>query len=506
MESNRTSLRVAKEPSFAIAPVNPVYKEIRRTTDALAYTPATDVSAEIESSRQILDLIQTGADAAGDVGMELSIENMDPFLEGLFCNSWLRQPEVLQGLSWKYGASATRITGIANATSVTTVTLAATSVLSGSSIVATGAAFVAGHLLRLSGFSTAGTNGLYPVTGSTATTITFAGSLTDAAPVAGSKVKVVGFQGAAGDLVATITGGSALTSTTLNFTTLGLIVGQWVKISGEGGAFSFATAALNGYARVSAISATRLSFDATQGIFAADTGVGKTIRVYFGDTIRNGVTATTYRYEKQYELQVGTRFSYFAGMQPSSMTVTGQTRGILGVTMSMMGSIGSTPAATRDSGAVTEGIASNSVLDASNSVPMVMEAGAVLGAPNYVSGFAFTLDNGLRARMAIGQPGAIGLGLGRANITGTLTTYFGDETLLTKLRNNTASGATIAFRDAAMSKGEIWDIPRLKYTSGFPDVPGIDTDLMTPLGFQSLRDVANSRDYTILLSRFDYLV
>lgn len=500
MDSNRTAFRVAKETSFGVAPANPVYKEVRRTSDSLAFTPTNEVSNEIDPTRQVNDLINTGRDAGGDLAMELSIENMDVFLEGLFCNSWNRTPEVSNGARWEYGATATRITGI----TATTITLAATSVMSGSQVNLTGAAFVAGMLARFTGL-VAG-NGLYRVSGSGATTVTIAGGPTDAAPAATAKLKVVGFEGVAGDITAVTAGGNALVSTALNFTTLGLMVGQWVKISNEGGAYSFATAANNGFARISAITATRLSFDITQGIFGADTGVGKTIRVYYGDNIRNGITQVTYRIEKQYELQVGTRYSYFSGQQPATLAYSGETRGVIGVTATWMGADGSAPAAGRDAGAATEAISSNSVLDASNSVPMLMEAGAILTAPNYVSGFTFTLDNGLRARNGVGSPGAIGLGMGRANITGTLTTYFGDETLLTKLRAGTPSGATVAFRDAANSCAEIWDVPRLKYTSGFPEVPGIDTDLTTPLGFQALRDIANGRDYTVMLCRFDYLL
>jgi hypothetical protein len=498
-DSNLTALRVAKEPSFGVAPSNPVFKEIRRTSDAIAFTPTNEVSNEIDSTRQVNDLINTGRDAGGDMATELSIENMDSFLEGLFCNSWLRTPEVANGARWEYGASATRIT----ATSATTITLAATSVLSGSAINSTGAAFVVGMLIRQSGMAAG--NGIYRVAGSTATTITIAGGGVDAAPGANARVKVIGFEGASGDIAAVVSGGSALTSTTLNFTTLGLMVGQWVKISNEGGAYSFATAANNGFARISAIASNRLSFDITQGIFAADTGTGKTIRVYFGDTIRNGTTQFTYRLEKQYLLNNVANYSYASGQQPASLALSAETRGVVTATVSWMGSDLTAPTTTRDSGATTEGISTNSVLDGSNSVPMIIEAGAVLGSPNYVSGFAFTLDNGLRAQNAIGSAGAIGIGMGRISVTGTLTTYFGDVTRLNKLRNVTASGATIAFRDAANNCAEIWDIPRLKYTSGFPEVPGIDTDLMTPLGFQALRDIANGRDYTLLLSRFDYL-
>lgn len=501
MDSNLTALRVAKEPSFGTAPANPVYKEIRRTSDAVGFTPTNDVTNEIDSSRQVNDLINTGRDSGGDMAMEVSIENMDSFLEGLFCNNWLRTPEVANGALWEYGASATRITSV----SATAITTAATSVLAGSVNNSPSTAFVANMLIRNTGYGVAANNGLFPITGSTATTIL--GTFTvEATPPVTAKTKVVGFQGASGDIVATITGGSGLTSTALNFTTLGLIVGQWVKISAEGGAFSFATAACNCFARISAIATNRLSFDATQGVFAADAGAAKTIRVYFGDTIRNGTTQFTYRLEKQYQLPVGIRYSYALGQQPSALALTAETRGVINGTLTWMGSDITSPSATRDSGAVTQPISTNAVLDGSNSVPMILEGGATIGAPNYVSGFTFTLDNGLRARNAIGSPGAFGLGLGRAAITGTLTTYFGDETLLTKLRNTTASGATIAFRDAANLCAEIFDIPRLKYTAGFPDIPGIDTDLTTPLGFQALRDIANGRDYTLFLSRFDYLI
>jgi hypothetical protein len=136
---------------------------------------------------------------------------------------------------------------------------------------------------------------------------------------------------------------------------------------------------------------------------------------------------------------------------------------------------------------------------------MILENGSAVGTPNYVSSFNFTLDNNLRAKAAVGQAGAIGVGQGRSEVTGTLSTYFGDESYLTKLINNTASSATFLFRDLAKLKGELWDIPRLKYSGGVPETTGIDTDLFANLTFQGLRDLVNNRDYTLLLTRFDYL-
>lgn len=121
MDSNRTAFRVAKESSFGVAPTAPVYKEVRRTSDGLAFTPTNEVSSEIEATRQITDLINTGREAGGDMAMELSIENMDVFLEGLFCNNWNRTPEVIQGQSWKYNIPSTM--GSTRITSVTTTAI-----------------------------------------------------------------------------------------------------------------------------------------------------------------------------------------------------------------------------------------------------------------------------------------------------------------------------------------------------------------------------------------------
>lgn len=501
-EANRTAVRVAKETSFRTVPGTPHFQEMRITSESVSYTPTTEVSSEIDSTRQIKDLILTGFEAGGDIGAEYSIGNMDVVMEGIMCGDWNRTPEVFNGASWKYGASATRISAV----SATAITLAATSVLSGSSINATGAVFAVGMLVQASGFADAGNNRLIRMSSAgSATSLTITAGVVDAAPLDTARLKVVGFEGVAGDITAVTVGGNALVATALNFTTLGLSVGQWVKISAEGGAYSFAATANAGYARISAITATRLSFDIAPVGWVADAAAGKTIRVYYGDTIRNGVNEYSYRIEKEYNLNVGTRYMYFLGMSPTSMAVSADTRAVITQTVTFLGSEGTIPDAARLAGAVTLPATTGSVLDSSNSVPLILENNAPLGQYNYVSSFAFTLDNGLRAQSAIGQPGAVGLGLGRSDLSGTLATYFGDETLLTKLINNTASSATFSLRDVANAKADLWDVPRLKYSAGVPEITGVDTDIFASLTFQALRDVAGGRDYTVMLCRFDYL-
>jgi hypothetical protein len=112
-------------------------------------------------------------------------------------------------------------------------------------------------------------------------------------------MRVVGFQGASGDIAAVTAGGNALTSTALDFTTLGngVQVGAWALIGGSATGDKFGTSGCNGWARISAVSANRLSFDVVPSGFGADTGTGKTIAVYTGDFLKNGTTVYAFDWE-----------------------------------------------------------------------------------------------------------------------------------------------------------------------------------------------------------------
>src|SRR5215468_5239744 len=109
----------------------------------------------------------------------------------------------------------------------------------------------------MSGFPTAANNKLARVSASSVTTIVYPSATftAETAPIpAGATVRQVGFEGASGDLAAVTVGGNGLQSTTLDFTTLGLSPGRWIKVGdGDNAGHSFATAADNGFCRISAV-------------------------------------------------------------------------------------------------------------------------------------------------------------------------------------------------------------------------------------------------------------
>src|SRR6185369_10204563 len=143
-----------------------------------------------------------------------------------------------------------------------------------------------------SGFATPANNGLFVVSSSGSTTVVFpASSFTaEASPPAAANIRVVGFQGASADLVADATSGNHLTSTALDFTTLGILPGMWAKIGGASAAFQLATAADNDFVRILSAVAHSLTLDRVPVGWGADSGTGKTLQVFLGDFLTNGST------------------------------------------------------------------------------------------------------------------------------------------------------------------------------------------------------------------------
>lgn len=155
------------------------------------------------------------------------------------------------------------------------------------------ASLLAGSLILASGYAIATNNGLKLVSTVAAPKITVSTNLTNETPPAGAKVKVVGFQFTAGDLEMTAAVGNTfiLSTTTQALDVLGLIPGQWVFIGGGEAGDSFVDAGepVTGYARIAVdgISENAIAFDkSTFTPFTTD-GAGKTVRLFFGDLVKN---------------------------------------------------------------------------------------------------------------------------------------------------------------------------------------------------------------------------
>lgn len=481
--SNRVQLLSCKESTAGITPTTPRMRLMRLTGESLSFTPTYVDPDELRSDRMLNDPIKVMQASEGGVNYELSFPDNDSplsdFLRSAFFNTWVNTPEAFND-------------GTADSVITDAGTTANTyAVASG------GTAFVVGMLVQASGFTNAANNQIFRVASSTGTTIVgTALSLTaETAPPGTAKLKVVGFQGASADITATATG---LGSTALNFTTLGLAVGQWVKIGGTAAGDKFATAALNDWMRITAITATALTLDNRPTGWTTDVGTGKTIKVWFGDQIKNGTTATSLSIEKGFLDLTTPVYIVNTGMQVNTFSVSMQSRNKITGSFAFMGMGGSEGTVALDASpdAATTGL----VMASNANVGRVAENGSTLTSPNWASQLDIQIANNLRTIEAVDTASPVGINPGQCTVTGRLVSYFGSDTLLAKLYAGTASA--INARVTKNSQALIFQMPRVTLRSGVPAAGAKNQDVTLDAQWQaSLDTVTNSQ---IILDRLQY--
>ena len=183
----------------------------------------------------------------------------------------------------------------------------------------------------------------------------------------------------------------------------------------------------------------------------------------FGDfdsanELRLGTTFKSFSFEdgaldiNQYRVFSGCGINSFSmSLQPNQMVTA--TFGVTGAGAAAVSgsSVDSSPtAATSDtpfdsfSGTITEGGSSIAI----------------------ISSLDFTVDNSLQPAFVIGSATAPQMEYGRGRVTGTVTAYFQDETLLNKFINETESSLTFTLNG---DTDYTFAFPRIKYSGG--DIP-----------------------------------
>lgn len=483
MDANRVRISLVREQTVGVTPATPKMRTGRITGESLAYAPSYTSSDEIRSDRSTADPVLTNITNSGAINFELFYPASKSFqselLASAFMNDWDLNPE------WDNSESAAAI-GAITTTSIAVADLSAAGGFAGTAV-------KTGHLMRLTG--TAANNTCYKVTASTATSLTVAGATAEATPPATARAKVVGVEGAAADITATATG---LASTTLDFTTFGLIPGQWIKVGGTAAANRFATAQDNDWVRVVAIAAHALTCDNLPSGWTADTGTGKTIRIWFGDTLVNGTTQIGESIERSFLDQAQPTHILQAGMMTGQLDFDFTSEQIIKVTATMTGMKGSQ--GTTPTGASYAPAPAGTAMAANVSVGRIAEGGTTVSSPNWVKSAKVSLTNNLRTITAVGNVGAVGAGAGECGVTGTLETYFGSNAMLAKLLAGTPS--SISLRSTQNGQAVILQVPREFLTGGSPNAGQKNSDVTLPATFQGALDPTTGQ--MIILDRVEY--
>ena len=88
-----------------------------------------------------------------------------------------------------------------------------------------------------------------------------------------------------------------------------------------------------------------------------------------------------------------------------------------------------------------------------------------------ITALELNIDNGMEALYVVGSADTLLPSIGKSSVTGSVTAYFEDTTLMDKFVNETSSAIQFTLTDA-LGNDYIVSLPNVKYNSGNPEVSG----------------------------------
>lgn len=499
IDSNVTGLRYAVETTTPkVLPGSPVwyplepnsYKDFGGQVTTLARKP-------ISQDRQNKKGVVTDLEAGGGFQSDVTYSNLQDLLQGFFFADFRKKPEV-------GGYAASVFTSVATSDD-------SYNAASGLDV------FAAGDLVFGSGFGDANNNGLHKVVTSAAGKITVAENLVvEASPPADAKLVKVGVVATTGDIDVNAAGAlPQLTSTTLDFTTLGLIPGEWIFIGDDIAGSGFTNAVNNGWKRIKSVAAGAIVLDKSTGTMVTEANTTSNIRIFFGRVLINEVGTLIKRRTYTLERTLGvpdpdnptqTQAEYLKGSVPNELALNFATADKLTADVSFMAmehelveaasglKSGARPAIVETTGYNTSSDISRvkmSVVDPASATPTALFA--------YITEATLTISNNVSMNKVIGTIGAADITAGNFDVKGTMTCYFTTVEALQAVKDN--ASVTLDILLVKENTGVVIDIPLLTLGEGRAQIEA-DQPVTLPLGFDAGK---GAYGYTVMMSFFDYL-
>jgi hypothetical protein len=505
IDSNATGLRFAEEECLGILYPTGDNKTTWNQLEPNTYSDfggqvTTVARAPINASRQNQKGVVTDLAASGGFNQDFTIPNSLRLMQG-FMFATAREKAKTTPLNYPILGSQILLTSVAVATGY-----AAASGLT---------AFKTTDIIFAENFTNSANNGLKHVNTVSATALlTTEALVAEAAPPATAKITRVGTRAASGDINMTVVAGKAvLTSTTLDFTTLGLIAGEWLYLGSDTASCAFANNV--GFARIglAGITAHAMTLDKTDFVPTAETGTAKTIEMYFGTVIRNESDPTlivrrSYQFERTLGLDASgnTQAEYLIGAAANEFTLNIPESDKLNADMTFVGTdvqqrtgaqglqYGTRPTLSPADAFNTSSDFARiklSLLDNTTSDPSPLFA--------FITTMTVTIKNNVSAAKAVANLGAIDLNVGTFDVGGSITAYFADVTAVQAVRNN--ASCTLDLIAVKNNKGILFDIPLLTLGNGRIAITK-DQAVTLPLDTNGAQSVFGN---TMTFQSFDYL-
>ena len=499
IDSNVTGLSFAEEDTLGILPESPIWYGLEPNSYAdFGGQVKTVARKPINPTRQRKKGVIVDLDASGGFNQDLTFENTTRLLQG-FMFADIREKMTTTPLN-----SAAIV--VASATAATDI-YAAASGLGG---------VLEGDLVYAQGFSNSSNNGLkVAASASTATALTVTDGLVDeASPPTTASLRRVGHQFASATLNVVMSGSICTlvrASGAVDFTTFGLLPGEWVFLGGDSSTLRFTNN--QGWARIASVAADTIVLDKTSWAGVNETGTGKTVQMFFGDIIRNEPAAAdivrrSYQIERTLgEDDDGVMSEYLVGAVANELSINIPMADKVMLDMSFIAidneqftGLEGVKSGTRV--AVVEGDAYNTSSDVTRTKLYPMSTtnsnpGASVG---FATEMTLTVKNNASPNKAIGVLGAFEVTVGTFEVGGSMVAYFSTLEAVQAVRNNTDMTFDICL--VKDNSGLLIDVPLIALGDGRLSVEQ-DQPITLPLETMAARHP--TLGYTMLIGRFSYL-
>lgn len=244
------------------------------------------------------------------------------------------------------------------------------------------------------------------------------------------------------------------------------VAGELVKVEG------FDTADNNGVGMITAAAAGSITVD---GIDLTSEAAAATVTISPMETLKIGVTRTSFSLIRDFADLTAGRYQLYPGSSINTLSLT------TGLDAIITGSIGWIEKNETSSASAP---ASATFGNATTTEPFVSFDGCVRVSgvkTGIVTAFTVNLNNGLEAKFNVCSDTTAEPGIGQAEVTASMSSYFDNDTLLNAFLDETEITVTQNLVDAAGNTFAIF-APKVKVNSGQPDVGGevngtIDSEL-----------------------------
>ena len=503
IDSNVTGLRIAEEESLKTLPVTPIWYPYEPNSYKDFGGQVTTVAREpIAADRQRKKGVLTDLDASGGFNNDLTQTNLQNLLQGVFFADLRTKGEE----------------------AVTAVTLDTTN--PDEYMVASTTGFLVNSIIQGSGFTNAGNNTRNVVTVVTTNTAVKVadGTLTaEASPPADAKIVAIGYQFASATLNVDVSGAFPKllrASGAVDFTTLGLIPGEWIFVGGDSGTNQFVNDENNGFKRVRSVATTYIELDKSDSAMTSETGTGLLINVYFGRVLKNETGSLIKRRTYQLERQLGAPDSaspsqiqseYLIGSVANEAVFNIKTADKINVDLTFLSCdsetrSGATGVKSGTRPDIVEADAFNTSSDFSRirlaAVDSTLEAPTPLFA--FVTDMTLTINNNASTNKAIGTLGAFDVTAGTFQVSGSMTAYFADVAAISTVRAN--ASVTLDMAIVKNNAGIVIDVPLITLSDARAKIEK-DQPITLPITQDAASGsaVLSTMNHTLMMTFFDYL-